>query len=587
MITAWMLQSLVIGALLGVAALCADELLRLARLPRRGVWASAAAAAVLLPLLSLTGGAGQEPLPASGGYVVTETSGAIPDVATGPSAVVQLLGTASSWLGDASAAAIGAIGGHSHAAVVDSVLVGGWLAFSTVLLALLAWTGVRFTRSRRGWKPAVLDGMRVYITHDVGPAVVGLIRPCIVVPGWLAHGSAERRRLILLHEREHVRRRDHTLLATAAVLGALLPWNLPLHWLLRRLRLAIELDCDRRVLAAGAPARAYGSLLIDIAARTHSLPVAAAALADTPTDLERRIVAMTNTTRTRFTPLRAAAAAFMAVALVLVACDVDLMDPSLQDATVGEAVDARITEEPAVAVLADNARYILDGREVTLAEVREVEVSDIAHVEVIRGSASAAGRAEVRLTTKDAAAAEGAPARAEYVATLRPGAEAELAPARAGDPATARRARVRMMRDGAIDTTTPQELEPAREIRMRALQASQEGEPARELRVQPVPYSPSRTGDRPQDAQPLGAPVPGAPVRGDGIMTLRAATAVDGPQPLYVVDGVIISPSAVDRVMTRLQPDDIESVEVIKGEVAARLYGARGGNGVIRITTRR
>jgi TonB-dependent SusC/RagA subfamily outer membrane receptor len=38
--------------------------------------------------------------------------------------------------------------------------------------------------------------------------------------------------------------------------------------------------------------------------------------------------------------------------------------------------------------------------------------------------------------------------------------------------------------------------------------------------------------------------------------------------------------------MPDLDPDDIESVEVIKGDAAARLYGDRGANGVIQITTK-
>jgi len=51
--------------------------------------------------------------------------------------------------------------------------------------------------------------------------------------------------------------------------------------------------------------------------------------------------------------------------------------------------------------------------------------------------------------------------------------------------------------------------------------------------------------------------------------------------PLYIVDGVIINGN-----LPEISPNDIESVEVVKGAAAASLYGARAGNGVITITTK-
>ena len=54
-----------------------------------------------------------------------------------------------------------------------------------------------------------------------------------------------------------------------------------------------------------------------------------------------------------------------------------------------------------------------------------------------------------------------------------------------------------------------------------------------------------------------------------------------GQDPLYIVDGVIINGPLPD-----INPQDIESVEVVKGAAAASLYGARAGNGVVQITTK-
>ena len=51
--------------------------------------------------------------------------------------------------------------------------------------------------------------------------------------------------------------------------------------------------------------------------------------------------------------------------------------------------------------------------------------------------------------------------------------------------------------------------------------------------------------------------------------------------PLFIVDGIIIAGD-----LPSINPADIENVEVVKGAAASSLYGARGGNGVISITTR-
>jgi TonB-linked SusC/RagA family outer membrane protein len=67
---------------------------------------------------------------------------------------------------------------------------------------------------------------------------------------------------------------------------------------------------------------------------------------------------------------------------------------------------------------------------------------------------------------------------------------------------------------------------------------------------------------------------------------LRAPTSINASgrnqDPLYIVDGVILSSSVVD-----IDALDIESIEVVKGASAASLYGSRAAAGAIQITTRR
>src|SRR6266849_875626 len=66
---------------------------------------------------------------------------------------------------------------------------------------------------------------------------------------------------------------------------------------------------------------------------------------------------------------------------------------------------------------------------------------------------------------------------------------------------------------------------------------------------------------------------------------LRGPTSINasgrGQDPLYIVDGVIVNGSLPD-----INPQDIQTIEVVKGAAGASLYGARDGNGVINITTK-
>lgn len=74
-----------------------------------------------------------------------------------------------------------------------------------------------------------------------------------------------------------------------------------------------------------------------------------------------------------------------------------------------------------------------------------------------------------------------------------------------------------------------------------------------------------------------GQPGAGATVVIRGIGSLNASTS-----PLYVVDGV-----PYDGAINALNPNDIESMTVIKDASAGALFGARGANGVVIVTTKK
>ena len=75
----------------------------------------------------------------------------------------------------------------------------------------------------------------------------------------------------------------------------------------------------------------------------------------------------------------------------------------------------------------------------------------------------------------------------------------------------------------------------------------------------------------------------GAPGQDNPSVLIRGISSINaGTAPLYVVDGTPFSGS-----LQNLNPSDIESMTVLKDAASAALYGARGANGVILITTKR
>jgi len=76
---------------------------------------------------------------------------------------------------------------------------------------------------------------------------------------------------------------------------------------------------------------------------------------------------------------------------------------------------------------------------------------------------------------------------------------------------------------------------------------------------------------------------------GNTNIVIRGANSINSSNnPLYVVDGVVLSNGVTDvSPISYLNPNDIESMNVLKDASATAIYGARGANGVILITTKR
>ncbi|MBL0743113.1 TonB-dependent receptor [Chryseolinea sp. Jin1] len=78
---------------------------------------------------------------------------------------------------------------------------------------------------------------------------------------------------------------------------------------------------------------------------------------------------------------------------------------------------------------------------------------------------------------------------------------------------------------------------------------------------------------------------------GNVSVRIRGTNSINGTsEPLYVVDGIQIANSGnINDVspLSTINPNDIESIEVLKDASATSIYGARGANGVVLITTKR
>jgi TonB family protein len=217
------------------------------------------------------------------------------------------------------------------------------------------------------------------------PMTHGTLRPVVFLPADARHWTADRRRMVLLHELAHVRRADAAtqLLSRAALT---LNWWNPLAWTAWRESLKErERAADDLVLRAGTRASDYAENLLDIArnfrAASDNFPLASAAvcMARRP-QLEGRLLAILDTTTNRNTANRASALATAIAAIALVAPIAALhaqqpqpkVNPDV-DATIRSAEaqhNADIVDQPAQAFADkrdyDTARALLD----TAASIR-------------------------------------------------------------------------------------------------------------------------------------------------------------------------------------------------------------------------
>ncbi|MBR1489280.1 MAG: TonB-dependent receptor [Bacteroidales bacterium] len=88
-----------------------------------------------------------------------------------------------------------------------------------------------------------------------------------------------------------------------------------------------------------------------------------------------------------------------------------------------------------------------------------------------------------------------------------------------------------------------------------------------------------------QMTQNSGLPGGGTSIRIRGVNSLNSSN-----EPIIVIDGVIIDAqtgTSTDNALSSINPNDIETMDILKDASATAIYGAQGANGVILITTKR
>jgi Zn-dependent protease with chaperone function len=250
---AWMLYDSLVALLLGLAALAFEQAAHTMRAPVRWLWCASLAASALVPCL------------------ISSVSIQIPDAASG---LLALHGGETIALRQTTSASLApsvwlarAVGPDFGGPAADWWLLRAWLLLSVLCVAFVLGSAVHLRARSRRWQRGAMQSASVMIAEDAGPSVIGLARPRIVVPRWLLDRPAQEQALVMAHEQSHVDAGDAQLLGAALCLAVLMPWNLPLWWQMRRLRRAIEFDCDARVLHLLPDVTRYAETLIAVGAR--------------------------------------------------------------------------------------------------------------------------------------------------------------------------------------------------------------------------------------------------------------------------------------------------------------------------------
>ena len=295
MILGWMMYSMLIGGLAIFAAHALENAARVVGKPSRWIWFAALVATIGASLSAL----------------YQAVVGAV---------IFMPKRHGATWLDGPVSTYIRVFNSVEHWDMYLSPLLWISSAVTATLFAIAIW---RLVQRRRAWHQASVDGHSVLVSEAEGPAIVGFIRSAIVVPKWALAESERVRSLIMAHELEHQRAGDHLLSALTLVATVAQPWNPAVWWIARRLRVALEVDCDARVLRRGSDPRTYGLLLLEAGSRAAGCRMPVPALSRPLSSLEERLQIMTAERRSG----RLRAARLVLIAMIVVATAAFLPEP--------------------------------------------------------------------------------------------------------------------------------------------------------------------------------------------------------------------------------------------------------------------
>lgn len=268
MIALWMLSACAFALAVAAVAFGVDRTLRVFRVQTRVVWIAALVLATLWPVLAPTVlGLTSRPL---AGALFTTTS--VQTVGTGASP--ELAPTL-----------------RDRLTALDRYLLAAWFAATSVLFVRAIRTAAALQRVRRHSTRQEIGGRTVLGSRNLGPAVFGILRPEIILPAWAFDLDERDSDLVLRHEECHIHAADPALMTISYTMVALTPWNIPLWFIAQQLRLAIEVDCDIRVLQSGADAKRYAQLLL-LTAQQQRHTTMTPSIAGFPSMLKERINVM-------------------------------------------------------------------------------------------------------------------------------------------------------------------------------------------------------------------------------------------------------------------------------------------------------
>ncbi|MEO7998323.1 MAG: M56 family metallopeptidase [Gemmatimonadaceae bacterium] len=558
---AWMIYALAIGALIAIAAVSAEWVLKSAQRPVRFVWVSAIALTVIFTVVAplrveQTAATPSATFALPVNVAVTEHQSTVFEnlVLNGRQLLQTLVRPVQSAL---------TLAGAAPKFVNRSA---GILWFGSSLVALIVMVGV-YSRSMREslrWPRMRVLGKNVRVAPDVGPAVIGMAPPEIVIPRWVLQRNPEEQRLVLEHEEEHVRAHDPILLVFACIAVALMPWHAALWFMWSRLRLAVELDCDSRVLKRGVLKPAYGQLLVELSSQRPWDSLAMPAFSWGSSHLEKRLVAMT-ARPARFTVARRVVSVGVVGIALLAACQSELPTAAQIKSMDGTAVAAKLQK------VSDSVVWFVDGTVVSATDAKAIGAGEIGSIEVLKKNEQRPvseihiSRMTDSIRVANIAKAPAGNVKAAYI-LKKDSAAASMT--LNGDRATMGKGVYMMQGDSLRVKFSP---EPGAIVTADAKRSGVIfGATNSDASVQ-VMNRDSTQGP----AQVI--------LRGNQTCTgTRVRLRDQGPStcdPIVIVDGVRVELASFQKI----NPDRIESIEVIKGASAVNMYGAEASNGVISI----